>query len=378
VTWLQNRGFQGVNSANKSSSVLRLAAVGDLLLCKGCEGTSSLRDPALIAPAVRSILAECDVVFANLEFTLPGDGRHIATEPRVVGEPEFVRAVAAAGFKVVSLANNHVFDCLDGGFRQLRGLLDELGLRHFGAGMNLDEAAAPAIVEANGLRLAFLAAVDQRSGPYRFAAEGQWGVAPLDVDRLARQIQDLRKNVHHVIVSIHWGEERFLIPSPVQIGQARALAEAGASIILGHHPHVLQGLEFHRGVPIIYSLGNFIADDVPFSNGDAIRWNRTERTGCILSAEISESEVADVRQTSTFDTGELADLDLGGHGSGRIERANRAVRRGVSPGRYRRQHLWVKTILPILKHLRWSELRKARIEQFRRAFWRLLQAARAR
>ena len=227
--------------------IARFAAVGDLLLCKGPDGTPYRRDPGLISPAVRSILAESDVLLANLEFTLPGDGRQVATEPRVVGTPEMVRWVATAGFNVVSLANNHAFDCMDGGFVKVCGLLDELGIRHFGAGMNLDEAAAPAVVELHGVRVALLGAADQRSGVSRFAAAGQWGVAPLDVDRLARQIQDLRAAVHHVVVSVHWGEERFSIPSPGQIEQARALVCAGASMVLGHHPHVLQGLELYRG-----------------------------------------------------------------------------------------------------------------------------------
>jgi Bacterial capsule synthesis protein PGA_cap len=349
-----------------SRTTVRLAAVGDLLLCKGTDGTRYCRDPGLISPAIRSILAECDVLFGNLEFALPGDGRRVPTEPRVVGSPELVRWVAAAGFNVLTLANNHAFDCLDGGFQELRSLLDELRVPHFGAGMNLDEAVAPAIVEVQGLRLAFLAAADERSGPYRFAAEDQWGVAPLDIDRLARQIQSLREQVHHVIVSVHWGEERFLVPSPLQIEQSHAMIEAGASIVLGHHPHVLQGLESYRGAPIIYSLGNFLADDVYFSDGDAIRWNRTERTGCILLAELSESAAANVRQVPTFDTGRLVEPDLDGFGSRRIEKASRAIVRGVSPARYRREHLWVKTIVPILKHLRWSELKKARPGQLRK------------
>jgi poly-gamma-glutamate capsule biosynthesis protein CapA/YwtB (metallophosphatase superfamily) len=363
---------------NLPEKTVRLAAVGDLLLCKSREAVSRLRDPALISPELHGILADCDVVFANLEFTLSGDGRHVRTEPRVVGEAEFARWVAAAGFNVLTLANNHAFDCLDSGFQELRVLLGELGLQHFGAGMNLQEAAAPALVEVNGLRLAFLAAVDERSGPYRFAANGQWGVAPLDMDRLVRQIGNLRSQVNHVLVSVHWGEERFLVPSPLQIEQAHALVEAGASMVLGHHPHVLQGLEMHRGAPIIYSLGNFVADDVPFANGDRIRWSRTERTGCILLAELNESEVVGVRQIPTTDTGRLAEQDASGFGAGRIERVNRAVARGVSPARYRREHLWVKTIKPILNHLRWSELKRVRLGQLRRMMGNLFRALRAR
>jgi poly-gamma-glutamate capsule biosynthesis protein CapA/YwtB (metallophosphatase superfamily) len=365
-------------SLDSQKTTIRFAAVGDLLLCKGRDGVPCHREREWISREVRSILAECDVLFGNLEFTLPGDGRHVPTEPRVVGSQESVRSLAAAGFNVLSLANNHAFDCLAGGFQQVRSAVDELGIRHCGAGMNLDEAAAPAIVEVNGLRLAFLAAVDRRSGPYQFAAADRWGVAPFDNDRLAGQIQSLRRQVHHVLVSIHWGEERFLIPSPAQIEQAHAIIDAGASIVLGHHPHVLQGLEFYRGAPIIYSLGNFVADEVCFSDGDAIRWNRTERTGCILFAELSESAVANVRQTPTFDTGRLVELDLGGFGSRRIEKTHRAIARGVSPARYRREHVWVKTIVPILKHLRWSELKKTRPRHLRKMTQMLLQACRAK
>jgi hypothetical protein len=365
-------------AVDSQKTTIRFAAVGDLLLCKGSAAAPYGREREWISPGVRAILAECDVLFGNLEFTLPGDGRHVPTEPRVVGSQEFVRSVAAAGFNVLSLANNHAFDHLGGGFQQLRSVVDELGIRHCGAGMNLDEAAAPAIVEVNGLRLAFLAAADQRSGPYQFAAADKWGVAPFDVDRLARQIQSLRGQVHHVIVSIHWGEERFLIPSPAQIEQARALIDAGASMVLGHHPHVLQGLEMYHGAPIIYSLGNFVADDVCFCDGDAIRWNRTERTGCILSAELSEAAVANVSQTPTFDTGRLVELDLGRFGSRRIARVQRAIVQGVSPARYRREHLWVKTVVPILKHLRWSELKKARPSQFHRMIQMLFRACRAK
>jgi hypothetical protein len=95
-------------------------------------------------------------------------------------------------------------------------------------------------------------------------------------------------------------------------------------------------------------------------------------------AELTESAVTNVRQTPTFDTGQLVELDLGGFVSRRIDKANRAIVRGVSPARYRRQHLWVKTILPILKHLQWSELKKARPSQLRKMIQMLFRAWRAK
>ena len=360
-----------------SKGVIRVAAVGDLLLAPGPAGTPYLRDLGLVSPEVRALLAECDVVFGNLECTLAGDGRCIPAEPRVIGTSELVRAVKAAGFSVVTLANNHTFDCFQSGYENLRGLLKELGLPHFGAGMDLDEAAAPAILEANGLRVAFLGAVDQRSGPYQFATVNGWGVASLDIDRLARQIRDLRSQVDQVLVSLHWGEERFLIPSPTQVEQAHALVDAGASMVLGHHPHVIQGLEIRRGTPIVYSLGNFIADEVYFTSGDAVRWNRTGRTGCILLAELgANGTAANVRQVPTYDPGRTVELDQSGFGQRRIDKTRRAIARGVTLGRYRREHLWVKTVKPILDHLRWSKLKRVRFRHVRNALHGFLQARR--
>ena len=362
-----------------SKGVIRFAAVGDLLLAPGPAGTPYRRDPRLVSPEVRALLAECDVVFGNLECTLAGDGRCIPAEPRVIATPDLVRAVKAAGFSVVTLANNHTFDCFQPGYENLRGLLKELGLPHFGAGMDLDEAAAPTILETNGLRVAFLGAVDQRSGPHQFATASGWGVASLDIDRLTRQIRELRSHVDHVVVSLHWGEERFLIPSPGQAEQAHALADAGASMVLGHHPHVIQGLETRRGAPIAYSLGNFIADEVYFTNGDAVRWNRTGRTGCILLAELgANATVANVRQVPTYDPGLAVELDHSGLGHRRIDKTGRAIARGVTLRQYRREHLWVKTLKPVLDHLRWSKLKRVRFRHIRNILQGLFQARRVR
>jgi len=352
--------------------------VGDVLLASGPCASQPGRDPALLAPDVRAVLAECDLVIGNLEFTLPGDGRHVPSEPRVVAEPECVAAVAAAGLHAVSLANNHVFDCLEAGFLRLRGRLQQDGLRHFGAGMDLAEASAAAVVEVNGARLALLGAADLQSGPYQFAETDRFGVAPLDVPRLVDQIGRLHSEVDHVIVSLHWGQERFLIPSPAQIEQARALVDAGASMVLGHHPHVLQGVESWRDRPIVYSLGNFVADDVRFDDGDVMRWNRTERTGCILLAELRPEGVRGLRQVPTYDDGRLVHIDRGSFGRQRIERVNAVLARGVSPGRYRREHLWVKTIRPVLRHLRWSQLGKLRLRHVRNGLGQLWRSLRAR
>ena len=359
------------NSAGKRRRAgARLIAVGDLLLPAGPHGSAASRDMSQAFAGVREALAAGDIVFGNLECTLPGDGSMVPTEPRVISTEEMVRAIQPAGFHVVSLANNHAFDCFQQGFHRLRGLLDEMGISYFGAGDNLAEAAAPAILEARGIRVAFLGVADERSGARPFATADHWGVAPLDLDRLTGQIRELRGDVHHVIVSPHWGEERFLIPSPEQVEQAHRLIDAGASMVLGHHPHVVQGLELRGGRPIIYSLGNFVACEVPYTNGDAVRWNRTERTGCLLTAELTRDGIGNLQQLPTYDDGARIQLDGSPFGRQRIATVNRAIRCGVTPARYRRERLWVKTIRPMLHRLRWSELKEIRLR-------RLLEASRS-
>lgn len=357
---------------SNAEDTIRLAAVGDILLTQPLNGDAYARDERLIGDRLRQRLAECDVVFGNLECTLPGDGRTIPTEPRVVATPELVRRVKEAGFNVVTLANNHMFDCLEGGFKQVREVLADIGLPHFGAGMNLAEATAPHIIEAKGMRIAMIGAVDQRSGPYQFAGERQFGVAPFDVDGLTEQIRDLRAEADHVIVSVHWGEERFMIPAPDQMAAAGAMVDAGATLILGHHPHVIQGMETIRGVPVIYSLGNFIADDVHFTDGDTMRWNPMERTGAVLAAELTAGGVANIELLPTYDDGTLAELDKGGRGRRRIAKTAHAIRSGVTERRYRRERLWVQLVRPSLARLRPSKLLKLRPRNFLRAIQILL------
>ena len=366
------------NGDAKRPRLVRFAAVGDLLLSVDPPGGRVRRDPTDIFAGVVSVLRQHDIVFGNLECTLPGNGPTVSTEPRVISNAELVMAIEPAGFNVVSLANNHMFDHLQKGFHRLRGLLSEMGVACFGAGDNIGEAAAPAILEVGSARIGFLGAADQRSGAQYFASADHWGVAPLDTEAMCNQIHQLRERVDHVIVSLHWGEERFLIPAPEQIEQAHAFVDAGASMVVGHHPHVLQGLERYNHALIVYSLGNFVAGQAPFSDGDVLTWNRTERTGCILSANLTPDAVSNVHQYPTLYTGEQLQLDRSSFGERLIHRANSAIACGVTLRRYRRQHLWVKTIRPVLSHIRWGKLKKLRFRQVRNAVRAMLQSRKAR
>lgn len=354
--------------------MLRLAAVGDFLLTDG-QGGAALGPERL--DGVRPFLDACDLVLGNLECTLPGDEGAVPTEPRVIATPESIRAALGRTFHVVTLANNHAFDCFASGFRRVKAVLDDLGVAHFGAGETLAEAEAPAVLDVRGTRVAFLGAVDERSGPTPFATADGAGVAPFDVARLAERIAAARADADHVVVSVHWGEERFLIPSPAQVDAARRLVEAGASLVVGHHPHVVQGLETCDGRPIAYSLGNFIANEVPFTGGDRVTWTRTGRTGAILTADLSAGGVAGAALVPTYDSGSRIEIERSGFGDRRIARASRALARGVTLGRYRREYFLVKTVRPALDYLRWSRLRRLRLRHIRKALAGLFHAGKA-
>lgn len=226
--------------------------------------------------------------------------------------------------------------------------------------MNLDEALQVPIIEARGLKIAFICIVDPSSGPYRFAEKDISGVAPLKVETICTIIKELKQKVDHIVVSPHWGMERFRIPSLIQIEQAQAFVSAGASMVLGHHPHVLQGMKFYQGAPVAYSLGNFIASHVYWSNGDYLTWSRFERTGCIFTAELDSNSVYNIKQIPVIDDGKIVSIDKTGWGDHCIKKMNRLLENGVTPKKYNREAFFVSTIKPILNHLKWEKLKKTR------------------
>jgi len=268
---------------------------------------------------------------------------------------------------LVTLGNNHCFDGKDEGFLKLTSLLNDIEIPYFGAGLNHDEASKAATFEINGITVAFIAAVDASSGMYRFATGKSSGVNKLDQIALCDQIATLKKQYDHVIITPHWGEERFRQPSPLQCEQAHAFTQAGASIVIGHHPHVMQGLEWHESSPIIYSLGNFLANNVYWDNADFLTWNRFERTGCMIRCELDAHGAQKVQQIPVYDDGTTISIEKNGWGNRYINKANKMLTNGITKKRYQRETFRVRTILPIINHLRWDKLKHVRLEHVRKA-----------
>jgi poly-gamma-glutamate synthesis protein (capsule biosynthesis protein) len=209
---------------------------------------------------VSATLSAADLTIANLEGAL-SDQITPPAEPQTmlfVGSGRFVEGLRCAGVDGISLANNHSRNFGGTGISHTLALLNEAGISAFGAGMDLAQARQPALFEVQGVRFAFLG-YDAVS--YYYAAdEGRAGTAPADTTLIAADIAAAHEQADVVLTYFHWGVEYTHHPSAQQEDLAHQAVEAGADIVLGNHPHWVQGLERYQGVPIIYSIGNFVFD----------------------------------------------------------------------------------------------------------------------
>ncbi|MDP8927750.1 MAG: CapA family protein, partial [Actinomycetota bacterium] len=218
--------------------------------------------------ALAPVLSAADLAIVNLE-TAVGDGGQAADKQHTFLAPRaLLAALGGAGVDVVSLANNH---SLDYGWTTLRsGLhwLAEAGLAAVGAGENAAEAYAPHVVEVRGRRVAVVGLT--RVIPRREWAAGndRPGVASgYDLRTATAAVRAATAVADHVVVVVHWGAELANCPDDKQVTLGRALQEAGADVVVGHHPHVLQGIDHESGRLIAYSLGNLLW----YSTGPATR-----------------------------------------------------------------------------------------------------------
>ena len=219
-----------------------LLAVGDISLI-----TKNNKHP--FEPLLE-IFKEKDILFGNLETVL--SNREAALEKSVTlhASPEDVRYLKDAGFNVLNVANNHILDLGKGGFSDTLDMLKENGISFVGGG-NKKYNQTHAIIDANGVSLGFLGYYT-----YGFSYRGII-INGIDEKEVIRDIANLKTACNVVVVSLHWGIENVFYPSPEQIEGARSFIDAGAAIVLGHHPHVVQGVEEYGGGLIAYSLGNF-------------------------------------------------------------------------------------------------------------------------
>lgn len=269
----------------------------DELRRRGTSGDEDLRRYPF--REIASVTRAADLFLVNYEATLTRSGEAVPKNFNFRAAPEDVAILQAAGVDVVSLANNHAYDFGETGLTETLSTLGRAGIASFGAGRDLPEARKPAILERGGLWFGFLGYVfmgdHSIEPPEIYAGAGKAGVAGThkDLDTLAgwvrTDIEALRGRVDAVVVSFHWGRESRNLTQPYQRHLARVAAGAGADVIVGHHPHTLQGYERLDGSLVAYSLGNLVF---------AGNWNPTRKEAALLEIRFSTGD--DVRKSLDF------------------------------------------------------------------------------
>lgn len=237
-----------------------LLFVGDVMLSRGVGARmQSEGDWTFPFQEIAETLAAADLTFGNLECPVSDTGRNRHNLYSFRADPRAIEGLKFAGFDVLSVANNHMYDWGPDALLDTVRRLREAGIHPVGAGANDLEAHYPAIVDLGGLRIAFLAYVNV-DPKQATAAPDRPGVAWLEPERVLADIRFARPLADLVIVGLHWGVEYAARPGRSQVELAHQMIDAGADLIVGGHPHVVQPMEEYQGRWIAYSLGNFVFD----------------------------------------------------------------------------------------------------------------------
>jgi len=225
-------------------SNLKLFVLGDIFLRTKNENSPFKN--------IKELFPKDALVFGNLETVLSIRGNPIEKRVPLRVNPEKIHYLKDARFSIVNIANNHIMDYGEEGLSDTIDVLRKSSIRFIGAGRNIKEAIKPELIKKNGLRIGFIGFTSAGI----IAKEESIGCAPLAKEFILNSISELRKKVDILVISLHWGIEYIFYPSPEQQNLARLLIDKGADLIIGHHPHVIQGIEEYKNKLIIYSLGN--------------------------------------------------------------------------------------------------------------------------
>ena len=214
------------------------------------------KDPSSVYGDLVSRLSGGDYRIVNLECPLHKEPFIVKSGAAFSGEESHINALKCIPFDAVICANNHTFDCGKKGFERTRDLLAENGIASVGAGLDLEEARKELCIEKNGFRIGIftLSEGEDCNG----AQKDRYGVRSWEVELLCEEIRQRRSEFDWILVSAHCGLEYQPYPSFYVWEAFRRLAQSGADLIVGHHPHVPQGMTFFGKTPAYFSLGNFV------------------------------------------------------------------------------------------------------------------------
>ncbi|MBI4639348.1 MAG: CapA family protein [Candidatus Tectomicrobia bacterium] len=265
-------GFHAIQYGNiqPDPDTLVMAAGGDILIKESLSRLQQEKGPEYLFSCLKPVFHRADIVFANLETPLLKEGKKNSTKnpnyPFFKNDPSLAEALRSAGFTLLCLANNHILDYGLEGLRTTCEALNGQGIQFVGAGLTAEESCRPVSFSVKGYRITFLAY------SLAYAATGSsGGCAPLKEEVMLQGISKVRAHSDIIVISLHHGIEYSDYPIPESRQLNKRLAAAGADIILGHHPHVMQGMEVFANSIMIHSMGSLIYDNTPEQDKQALR-----------------------------------------------------------------------------------------------------------
>lgn len=241
---------------------ITIALAGDMLFDRHVAKQIERHGGSFVFDGYAAYLKDSDIVLGNLETPLSDRGTAMEDKEYTFrSRPEIAGLLKQHHITAVSIANNHILDYGMPAFTDTMKHLKEAGVYYSGGGHNREEAEAGVVIERNGIKTGFIAfsgvvpSTDWYAGRNKPGIIGAYKVHEAAV---VRCIERLKEKCDLVVVSVHWGKEGSLEIREQEREMAHKMADAGADIVMGHHPHVVQGVELYNGKLIFYSLGNFI------------------------------------------------------------------------------------------------------------------------
>jgi poly-gamma-glutamate synthesis protein (capsule biosynthesis protein) len=282
-----------VDTSDKASNVktpseeIRLVFVGDIMLSRSIGKKMKMRNDYFFPFAsTTEFIRRADIAFANLENPISSRGIKSGSIYSFRAEPQTVGGLKYAGFDVISIANNHIWDYGKLAFNDTLAYLSENGIETVGGGKNYEKAHTAIVKTVGKTKIAFLAYTNLIAVSLGQASSTP-AVARFNDKMLKTDIASAKESVDAVVVSFHWGDEYETKHNAEQERVGKLSIDAGASLVVGHHPHVVQEVEKYNDGYIAYSLGNFIFDQ---------NFSKDTSRGMLLSVLIRDKKIAEVTE----------------------------------------------------------------------------------
>lgn len=286
-------GFFGANHKE-----ITIMFTGDIMLSRAVgsktEKSGDWRYPFL---KVGNFLSSADLTFGNLEGPISGQGTNMGSKYPFRADPRMIEGLNYAGFDIMTIANNHIWDYGQEAFADTMNILKNNKVDFVGGGVDYNSVHQPLIKNIENTKIAFLGYTDLI--PDKFTTQdSKPATASIDIEQITTDVKKAKELSDIVITNFHWGNEYQTQHNQKQEDIAKTTIDAGADLIIGHHPHVIQEIEQYNNKYIAYSLGNFVFDQ---------NFSATTQKGIIIKTTIKDKKIdsiesIDVKISNEFQT----------------------------------------------------------------------------